>query len=49
MGVEVEFLPADKRESFLQVDDSITLVVHCLASAKFRKQQVCNIFVISQG
>ena len=46
-GDEVYFLPADKGESFLQVD-SITLGVHSQACPKYPKQQVCNIFAISQ-
>ena len=41
------FLPADKDESFLQVD-SITLDVLSQACPKYPKQQVYNIFAISQ-
>ena len=48
MGDEVDFLPADKRESFLQVD-SINLGVRSQACPKYPKQQVYNICVISQG
>ena len=48
MGDEVDFLPADKHKCFLQ-DDSIALGVHSQSSPKYPKQQVCNIFVISQG
>ena len=48
MGDEVDFLPADKRESFLQVD-SINLGVRSQAYPKYPKQQVYNICVISQG
>ena len=44
---EVDFLHADKHESFLQ-DDSITLIVFSQAFPKSLKQ-VCNIFAISQG
>ena len=47
MGNEVDFLPADKYESFLQVD-SITLGVCSQACPKYLKQQVYNIFAISQ-
>ena len=46
MGDEIDFLPADKQESFLQVD-SITLGVCSQACPKYPKQQVCNIFAIS--
>ena len=48
MGDKADFLPADKDESFLQ-DDSITLGVRSQACLKYPKQQVCNIFAISQG
>ena len=48
MEDEVDFLPADKRKSFLQID-SITLGVRCQACPKYPKKQVCNIFAISQG
>ena len=51
MEDEVDFLPADpadKHKSFLQVD-SITLGVLSQACPKYPKQQVYNIFVISQG
>ena len=48
MGDDVDFLPADKHESFLQ-DDSITLSVCSQECPKPSKQQVRNIFAISQG
>ena len=48
MGDEVDFLPEDKHKSCLQVD-SITLGVHSWASLKYSKQQVYNIFAVSQG
>ena len=47
-GDEIDFLPADKEESFLQ-DSSVTLGVHSQACQKYPKPHVCNIFVISQG
>ena len=47
MGSEVDFLPANKRESFLQVD-SITLGLCCQACPKYPKQDY-NIFLIFQG
>ena len=40
---EVDFLPADKHESFLQ-DDSIALDVRSQACLKYPKQQVCNTY-----
>ena len=43
---KVDFLPADKHKSFLQVD-GITLGVHNQACQKYPKQQVYNIFAIS--
>ena len=43
---QVDFLPADKHESFLQVD-SITLSLHSQACPKYPKQ-VYNVFGISQ-
>ena len=43
-----DVLPADKHESFLQVD-SITLGVRSKSCSKYPKQQVYNIFTISQG
>ena len=46
MEDEVNFLPADKDESFLQVDN-ITLGVHSQACPKYPKQQVYNIFAIN--
>ena len=46
-GDEVDSLPGDNHESFLQVD-SITLGVHNQACPRNPKQQVCNIFAISQ-
>ena len=48
MGDEVDFLPADRHESFLQVD-SITLGVRSQACPNNPKQQVYNVFAISQG
>ena len=47
MGDEVD-LPADKHENFLQVD-SITLGVRSQACPNYPKQQIYNIFLISQG
>ena len=48
MGYEINFLPADKHNIFLQID-SITLGVHGEACPKHPKQQLYNIFAISQG
>ena len=48
MGDKVDFLPADKHESFLQVDSN-TLSVHSQACPKYPKQQIYNIIAISQG
>ena len=48
MGDEVDFLPADKRECFLQ-DYSITLGLHSQVCPKYSKQQVCIISAMSQG
>ena len=48
MRDEVDFVPADNHERFLQ-GDSITLGVHSQACSKYPKQQICNIFPISQG
>ena len=48
MGDEVDFLPADKHESFPQ-DNSITLGVHSQTCPKYPKQQICNIFSTSEG
>ena len=45
---EVDFLPANKHKSFLQVD-SIALVVCSETYPKYPKSQVCNIFAMSQG
>ena len=47
MRHEVDFLPGDKHNKFLQVD-SITLGVHSQTCAKYPEQQVYNIFAISQ-
>ena len=44
---EIDFLPAIKHESFLQVD-SITLDLRSQVCPKYSKQ-IYNIFVISQG
>ena len=46
MEDEVDFLLADKHESFLQ-DDSVILGVCCQSCSKYPKQQVRNIFAIS--
>ena len=43
MGNEVDFLPADKHKSFLQVD-SITFGVLSQTCPKYPKKQVYNIF-----
>ena len=48
MGDEVDFLPANKHETFLQID-SITLGVHSQACPRYPIQQTFNIFAISQG
>ena len=48
IGEEVEFLPSDKYESLLQ-DDIFTLSVCSQTRSKYPKQQICNIFAISQG
>ena len=48
LGGEVDFLPANKHESFQQVD-SITLGLDSQACPKYPKQKVYNIFVIYQG
>ena len=48
MGYEVDFLPENKRKRFLQAD-SITWGVHSQVCLKYPKQQVYNIFAISQG
>ena len=48
MRDEVNFLPANKQEGFLQVD-SITLDLFSQAYPKYPRQYVYNIFVISQG
>ena len=48
MGYEVDFLSADKHESFLQAD-GITLVLRSQACPKYPRQQFYNIFAISQG
>ena len=47
MGDEVDFLPADKHENFLQID-SITLGVHSLACPQY-PGQVYNIFAIKKS
>ena len=47
MGDIIEFLPADKRKSFLQ-DGSITLGVRSRTGSKYQKQSVYNIFAIFQ-
>ena len=48
MGDEVDFLPADKQKSFLQVGTTIS-GVRSQACPKYPKQKVCNIFAIPQG
>ena len=48
MVYEIDFLPVDKYKNFLQID-SITLGVHGQACPKHPKQQLYNIFAISQG
>ena len=48
MEDEVVLLPSDKCESFLQ-DDSIILGSCNQNCPKYSKQQVYNIFAISQG
>ena len=48
MADEVDFLPADKHESFPGVD-GITLDVHSQACPKYRKRQVYNIFGTCKG
>ena len=48
MGDEDNFLPVDEHKSFLQVGSN-ALDVHSRASPKYPKQQVYNIFAISQG
>ena len=45
---EVDFLPANKHKSFLQVG-SIALVVYSETYPKHPKSQVCSIFAMSQG
>ena len=47
-GMKLIFLSADKCESFLQVD-SISLGVHGQACPKYPRQQVYNVFAVSQG
>ena len=47
MSDEVDFLHADKYEHFLQIDGMV-FDGDCQAFSKFPKQQVCNIFIISQ-
>ena len=44
---EVDFLHSDKHESFLQIDIMI-IFVDRQAFPKFWRQQVCNVFTISQ-
>ena len=48
MVYEIDFSPVDKYKNFLQID-SITLGVHDQACPKHPKQQLYNIFAISQG
>ena len=48
MSYEIDILPADKHNIFLQID-SITLGVHGQACPKHPRQQLYNIVAISQG
>ena len=48
MGYEVDILPTDKHESFLQAH-SIILGARSQACPKYPKQQVYNVFTTSQG
>ena len=48
MEDEVNFWPADKRKSFLQID-SVNLTVRSQGCPKYPKQLVYNVFAISQG
>ena len=48
MDYEIDFLPVDKHKNFLQID-CITLVVHGQACPRHPKQQLYNIFAISQA
>ena len=51
MGYEIDFfffLPPDKHKNSLQID-SITSDVHSQTCLKYLKQQVYNLFGISQG
>ena len=48
MGDTVDFLSADKHKIFLKVD-SIILEMCRQECPKYSKQQLCNIFAISQG
>ena len=43
MKDEVDFLPVDKRESFLQID-TIILGVRVQAYPNFSKEQICYFF-----
>ena len=47
MDDEVDFLHADKHDSFLQIDTMIW-DGHGQAFSKYSQYQVCNIFAISQ-
>ena len=48
MGNEVDFLPAEKHNNFLEVH-SIILRMYSQKCPKYLMQQVYNIFAISQG
>ena len=48
MGYEIDFLPVDKYKNFLKID-SITLGVHGQTCPNHPKQQLYNIFAMSQG
>ena len=48
MGDKVDFLPADKHKSFLQVD-GITVGVHSQACPKSQNNKFTKVFVIFKG
>ena len=48
VGNEVNFLPTNKYQNFLQID-IITFSVCSLPFPKYPKQQACNVLAISQG
>ena len=49
MGDEVDFLTADKHQSFLQFDSINLSVRRQVCQKNSKQQQVHNILVISQG